>query len=164
MKRYFSFILATMVILTSLLTGCEEEVSPVHKEQPASYLGLIQAYEAGKVFSSVAPLSSSVKVVRFEDGSYVNVPEEDFAIEDCTASSPKSVQAAGGWWQVGEKILPIKVETTLGNKDASPVYVYYDTVTLYMRLSNGVKLVFPSPVSEEENEDEGNKEENLELE
>ena len=159
MKRYFSFILATMVILTSLLTGCEEEVSPVQKEQPASYLGLIQAYEAGKVFSSVAPLSSSVKVVRFEDGSYVNVPEEDFAIEDCTASSPKSVQAAGGWWQVGEKILPIKVETTLGNKDASPVYVYYDTVTLYMRLSNGVKLVFPSPVSEEENEDEGNKEE-----
>ena len=149
MKRYFSFILAAMVILTSLLTGCEEEVSPIPNEKPASYLGLIHAYEAGKVFSSVAPLSSGGKVVRFEDGSYVNVPQEDFIIHDCTSSSPKSVQASNGWWQVGEKILPIKVETTLADKDASPVYVYYDTVTLYMRLSNGAKLVFPASVPDD---------------
>ncbi|MBR5499151.1 MAG: CotH kinase family protein [Bacteroidales bacterium] len=150
MKRYFTFILATMVILTSLLTGCEEELSSMQKEQSASYLSLIQAYEAGKVFSSVTTSSSSVKVVRFEDGSYVNVPQEDFEIEDCTSSSPKSVQSSGGWWQVGDKILPIKVETTLSNKDAEPVYVYYDTVTLYMRLSNGAKLVFPTSTPEEE--------------
>ena len=150
MKRYFSFILATVVILTSLLTGCEEEVSPTQKEQSASYLGLIQAYEAGKVFSSVAPLSSGGKVVRFEDGSYVEVPQEDFIIEDCTSSSPKSVQSSGGWWQVGENVLPIKVQTTLANKDAAPVYVYFDAVTLYMRLSNGAKLVFPTVESDGE--------------
>ena len=154
MKRYFSFILATMVILTSLLTGCEEEVSPVQKEQSASYLGLMQAYEAGKVFSSVETLSTATKVVRFADGYAVEVPETDFKIHDRRNGTSPDVVAVNGWWSVDGSILPVKVETTLGNKEASPVYVYYNEITLYMHLSNGVKLEFENGVTEDTQEPE----------
>ena len=76
MKRFFALILAMMMAAALLLTGCEEEIVQIPKEQSASYLGLIQAYEAGKVFSSVEELSSGKKVVRFDDGHSVEVHQK----------------------------------------------------------------------------------------
>ena len=150
MKRFSSLFLAMMMVAALLLTGCEEEIEQLPKEQLTSYLGLIEAYEAGKVFSSVEALSSGKKVVRFEDGHSVEVPPEDFKIHDCTETPPVRVQANGGWWLVGSMTIPVKVELSLPDKLASPVYVYYDAVTLYMYLSNGAKLIFPSSAPEVE--------------
>lgn len=47
-------------------------------------------------------------------------------------------------------ILPIKVNPSLIDKDAEPVYVYFDEVTLYMYLSNCAKLVFSTQYSDDE--------------
>lgn len=161
MKRFSSLVLAMMMAAITFLTGCGEEIKddPV-KVHPASYTKLIEAYEGGRVFSCVEAVSSSKNIVRFEDGYAVEVPVQDFKIYDCTSESPSPVSMNAGWWQVGSMTLAVRVETALSDKNAWPVYVYYDKVTLHMHLSNAKVLVFPSTADktedEEDSDDSGN--------
>lgn len=154
MKRFSALILAMMMASITFLTGCEEEIiDNPQNEQPASYLKLIKAYEEGRVFYAVESVSATKNIVRFADGHAVEVPVDDFKINDCRESAPPSITPNGSWWQVGAMTVAVKVETALTNQNASPVYVYYDKVTLRMHLSNANILVFPS-VSDE-NPDDG---------
>lgn len=143
MKKFSPFILAMIMAAVTFLTGCEKGISnDPGKEPPASYIKLVEAYEGGKVFSSVDAVSEKKNIVRFTDGYAVEVPVEDFKIHDCRNASPSSVSANGGWWKVGSLTVGVRVEKALANKNAYPVYVYYDNKTLYMHLSNSNVLIF----------------------
>lgn len=152
MNKIAILILSAITAIATLLTGCDKEVADDVKQQPESYKELVKAYEAGKIFESVSVVSSVKSIVKFADGTSVSVLKEDFEIHDCTEKSPSPVVTSSGWWMVGSKILPIKVESGIPDMDAFPVYVYFDKVTLYMRLSNKSTLTFPSKaLSDQEN-------------
>lgn len=119
------------------------------KVQPRGYLELLQAYDAGMVFKS-AEQQPACCVITFADNSKLTIFDSAILIHDCTASAPKEVTASGAWWQVGDRILGIKVDSSVSNKDAFPVYCYYDRKTLHMYLSNRQHLVFPSVVSDDD--------------
>ena len=124
MKRFSALILAMMMASITFLTGCEEEIiDNPQNEQPASYLKLIKAYEEGRVFYAVESVSDTKNIVRFADGHAVEVPVDDFKINDCRESAPPSITPNGSWWQVGAMTVAVKVETALTNQNASPVYV-----------------------------------------
>ena len=148
MKRFSAFILAMMMAVTPFLSGCEDGVDTQEKGQPASYLSLVKAYEEGKVFSS-AEHSSGNCILTFKDGSKIQVPQTDFSIEDCRNSEPSVVTTNGGWWKVGDLTLAVKVVRGVPDAESFPVYVYFDKMTLYMHVSNGVLRKFPSVALEE---------------
>lgn len=117
-------------------------------EQPAEYLELLQAYDSGKLFLSAEHRPASC-VITFSDNSRLTIYERAIKIHDCTESKPEEVAASGGWWKVGEMILGIKVDSSLSNEEAFPVYVYFDRKTLHLYLSNRQHLVFPSAVQDD---------------
>lgn len=131
----------------------EKEPQPADAAPPASYLELLAAYDAGKVFASAEQASGSCKVL-FSDGSSVSVPASDFAVDDCISSTPSVVTSNGSWWVVDGIVKPMKVDSGLADDKAWPVYVYYDSKTLHMYLSNRQVLSFWSLVLEEEKQKE----------
>lgn len=134
----------------SLLWACQpEDEIPAQNadEQCKSFTELLAAYDAGKLFDS-AVHNGSVCEVSFSDGSKVIVPESDFEIDDCTASIPKEVTVSGAYWSVGGTIKPIKVEGALPNHKAQVVYACFDSVTLYLWLSNREQLTFQGVMNE----------------
>ena len=148
MKRFSTLILAIAVAVAAFLTGCEKEITVPQKKQPVGYVELIEAYEAGRVFSSAEQKSGKCSVV-FEDGYKVDVDQKAFVIHDCTSKDPATVRVYGGWWEVDGKIQSLRVDPSLSDKEAYPVYVYYDSLTLYMYLSNRTVLKFPSKAQAE---------------
>lgn len=163
MKRLsFPLIAIFAVFIAAMLAGCAEDPVAPDNEQHACYLELIEAYESGKVFSS-AEHSSGKCTITFKDGSAVDVPESAFVIHDCKGSDPAQVQTYSGWWKVGDLVLALKVNTALSDMDATPVYVYFDAITLYMHLDNANILKFPSVVLEEmeKQEQENAKKQNI---
>ena len=149
MNRFSTLILAMIMAAVPFLTSCEEGIDTPVEKQPASYIGLIQAYEEGRVFSS-AEISSGYCTVSFNDGFNIKVPQTEVEINDHTDSEPPKITASGGWWKVGDVTLPVKVESSLTIRESSPVYVYFDKVTLVMYLSNRTILKFPSVALEEQ--------------
>ena len=150
MKKFFMLLALVAVWAVS----CQEkEPQPADAAPPASYLELLAAYDAGKVFASAEQAAGSCKVL-FSDGSAVSVPASDFAIDDCTSSTPSVVTSNGSWWVVDGIVKPMKVDSGLADGKAWPVYVYYDSETLHMHLSNRQVLSFWSLVLEEEKQKE----------
>lgn len=153
MNRFSTLILAMIMAMIPFVTSCEKEIDTPGEKQPASYIGLIQAYEDGRVFSS-AEISSGYCTVCFKDGFNIKVPQTEVEINDHTDSEPPKITASGGWWKVGDVTLPVKVESSLTIREASPVYVYFDRITLVMYLSNRTVLKFPSQALEEQEKQE----------
>ena len=149
MNRFSTLILAMIMATVPFLTSCEEEIDTPEEKQPASYISLIQAYEEGRVFSS-AEISSGYCTVSFKEGPAIKVPQTEVQINDHTDSEPPKITTSGGWWKAGDVTLPVKVESSLTIMEASPVYVYFDKVTLVMYLSNRTILKFPSVAQEEQ--------------
>ncbi len=138
------------MFLSLLLIGCREEINASEPEEvPAGYLELLEAYDAGMKFISAEHVPGNC-VVTFEEGLKVTVPETSFLIDDCREKEPVSYWAAGGWWRKDDLVLGIKADASLPKEEALPVYVYFDEMTLYMKLSNYDLLVFPSVALEEE--------------
>lgn len=163
MKRLsFPLIAIFAVFIFAMLAGCAEDPVAPDNDQHACYLELIEAYESGKVFSS-AEHSSGKCTITFKDGSAVDVPESAFIVHDCTDSDPAQVQTYSSWWKVGDLVLALKVDRSLSDREAVPVYVYFDAVTLYMHLNNTSVLKFPSVVLEdmEKQEQENAKKQNI---
>ena len=150
MKRSDALILAIMTLTASFLTGCEDGTGGQENKQPASFLSLVQAYEEGKVFSS-AEHSSEGCIISFEDGLEIQIPQAEFTVEDCRNSEPSEVAADGGWWKVGEAATDVPVIRGVPDAESFPVYVYYDRLTLYMHVSNGVLRKFPSVAARKQN-------------
>ena len=148
MKRFSALFIAMLMTAVPFLTGCEEGIDTQQKKQPASFLSLVKAYEEGKVFSS-AEHSSDKCIITFKDGSKIPVPQTDFSVEDCRNSEPLTVSTNGGWWKVGDVTLGVKVARGVPDAESYPVYVYFDKMTLYMHVSNGVLRKFPSVAQEE---------------
>ena len=149
MNRFSTLILAMIMATVPFLTSCEEEIDTPEEKQPASYISLLQAYEEGRVFSS-AEISSGYCTVSFKEGPAIKVPQTEVQINDHTDSEPPKITTSGGWWKAGDVTLPVKVESSLTIMEASPVYVYFDKVTLVMYLSNRTILKFPSVAQEEQ--------------
>lgn len=143
--------LLAMLLIALCLAGCKKEPQSSGKEHPAGYAELIRAYAEGRMFSSVET-SGTEQIVFFEDGHTVSVPKSGMKIHDCTSKSPAEVRVKDGWWSVDEVILGLKADSSLSDEDAWPVYVYFDTKTLYMHLSNRSFLTFPSRILEAEDE------------
>ncbi len=151
MKKLSSILLAVAFAL--LLIGCGKEPAPEPQrpKPPTGYLELLKAYDAGKVFIS-AEHQPACCVISFSDGQKITVSDSAMKIHDCTESTPETVLAAGSWWKVGDVTKAIKVEISLTKEEALPVYVYFDSKTLHMHISNGQHLVFQSEKQQEEDE------------
>lgn len=163
MKRLsFPLIAIFAVFIFAMLAGCAEDPVAPDNDQHACYLELIEAYESGKVFSS-AEHSSGKCTITFKDGSAVDVPESAFVVHDCTDSDPAQIHTYSSWWKVDGLVLSLKVDRSLSDRKAVPVYVYFDAVTLYMHLNNTSVLKFPSVVLEEmeKQEQENAKKQNI---
>ena len=158
-RRPFLYIL--IISALSFLLGCEEEPSVQKMEQPAGFVELVKAYEDGRVFSS-ATHKGGACVLDFEDGYSLSISE--FSIYDCRNYEPKTVTRNGEWWSVGGVTLGIKVDSSLPSDEAFPVYVYFDSMTLHVHVSNGQLLEFWSVALEEQKqkdeEDQKEQEEN----
>ena len=148
-RRPFLYILIISAI--SFLLGCEEAPSVQKMEQPAGFVELVKAYEDGRVFSS-ATHKGGACVLDFEDGYSLSISE--FSIYDCRNYEPKTVTRNGEWWSVGGVTLGIKVDSSLPSDEAFPVYVYFDSMTLYVHVSNGKFLEFWSVALEEQKQKE----------
>ena len=148
-RRPFLYILIISALF--LLLGCEEEPSVQKMEQPAGFVELVKAYEDGRVFSSASHKGGAC-VLDFEDGYSLSI--SDFSIYDCRNYDPKAVTRNGEWWSVGGVTLGIKVESSVPADEALPVYVYFDSMTLYVHVSNGELLKFWSVALEEQKQKE----------
>lgn len=147
MKHFF---LIPLILLSLCLSGCREEISTSEQDKaPAGYLELLEAYEEGLSFSSAEHVSQGC-VLTFGDGSRITVPETSFIIDDCTGKDPVICRVTSGWWSKDGLVLGIKADSSLSREEALPVYVYFDEMTLYMKLSNYECLTFPSVALEEE--------------
>ena len=147
-------IIYIVSILAALLfSSCDKpEPDSVDKNVLTGYKELLEAYDAGKYFKEVQAGASS-NVVVFEDGSKITVPISSFLIHDHTNTSVPAIEVMPGvlWWSIGGQTTSIKaLSSTIANENAEPVYVYYDSSTLYMHLSNRRVLKFPSKALEQE--------------
>lgn len=147
MRRLLSYI--SVLLFTSVLFyGCGEADDTPERKQPRGYKELLQAYDSGMKFLS-AEHKPACTVITFGDYSKLTIFDADILIYDCTATQPKTVAPSGGWWQVGDQILGIKVESSLSNEEALPVYVYYDMRNLHLYLSNRQHLVFENTLGDD---------------
>ena len=141
------------IIAALLFTSCEKPgPEPQDEKVLIGYKELLEAYDAGKSFKEVQPGAVS-NVVVFEDGSKVTVPMSSFPIHDHTKTSVPKIEVVPGvlWWSVGGQVTSIKAQSTsVAKEDAVPVYVYFNTSTLYMHLSNRQTLKFPSKAVDQE--------------
>ncbi len=157
MKK-ITFLLAIAAAAFSLiLTGCGKE--PVAEPQPgppAVYLELLKVYDAGKLFKS-AEHQPACCIISFSDGAKLTVSDSSIKIYDCTKTDPESVTVSGNWWKVGDQVKSIKVFRTLSREESLPVYVYFDSETLHMHISNGEHLIFEYVAKEEPKPDENKK-------
>lgn len=148
------FSLLTLLLLLCAGCGDDESVQPVPENtQPEGYKELIEAYQAGKVFASAQHTSGNC-VLTFTDGYVLSIAEKAFKIADCTTSAPATVTTNGASWCVGGTQYSIKVDTSLTDEEALPVYAYFDSTTLYLYLSNKNVLRFWSVVLEEQYQSE----------
>lgn len=132
-----------LLILSVLFTGCTNDDIPELEvpDFPKGYEELLAAYQQGKVYES-ASRRFGVCTLNFTDGSQLSVSDLDFMVNDCVFNSPESVVDVNGFWKVGEVTLDVKVDKSLPDSHAYPVYVYYDDMTLNIHLSNGNVLSF----------------------
>ena len=139
--------------LSLLFSGCEKEADAQKTpEQPVGFVELVQAYKDGKIFQSAEHQNTSC-VLSFTDGSKLTIAATAFEIHDCTAKTPSKVEVSGNWWSVDGVVRGIKVDSNLSDEQSLPVYVYFDSKTLYAHLSNRTILTFPSKVLEEEKDE-----------
>ena len=134
------------------MTGCQEKpLLPEKPSQPRGFLELVQAYKDGKVFEE-AVLQPDSYALKFTDGYKLTIAESDFKIYDCTSKKPAKVEVSGSWWTIDGVTIPLKADSSVSDQESFPVYVYFDTRTLYAYLSNRSVLKFPSKVLEDEKE------------
>lgn len=145
-----------ILLSLSILASCQKP-EPDTGKTPGSnlpaYKELLAAYDAGKLYKEVQVSDASNDVV-FEDGSKVTVPASAFPIHDHRDSPAPSVEVQPGmqWWSIGGDLTGVKVlPSDTPKEDAAPVYVYYDSKTLYMHLSNRELLQFGSKAVNDEN-------------
>lgn len=143
MKKSLHTVL--FLILLVAVSCVKKEIDDGRKEMITGYADLIMAYDHGKIFQEVEAGTDSDKV-HFTDGYSVTVPHSSFIIHDHQYSSVPSVEVISGssWWSIGGVVIPVPSEVGKSDADAQPVYVYYDTETFYMYLSNRNKLTFNS--------------------
>ena len=159
MKKIFY----TLIALT-LLAACtkpEPDTGNTPEKKLLGYTELLEAYDAGKLFKEVQA-SSDANVVVFEDGSKITVPVSSFQIHDHTKGFVPKVEVQPGmqWWSINGNLTSVKVVSTLVTKEnAEPVYVYYDSKSLYMYISNRDFLTFNSKALIAEEEDKQKQEE-----
>ena len=145
MKRLFYFL---MVLAAFFMAGCNKS-EPDTADKAANYIGykdLLQAHSAGKLFKEVQK-QSQANVVCFEDGSKITIPHSSFLIHDHTVNPAPQIRAIPGatWWAIDGDLTSIKIlPTDTANEQSEPVYIHYDTITLYMYLSNRQVLTFTS--------------------
>lgn len=142
-----------MAVLMSL-AGCTKEnnvISPEDEKPLEGYAEMLQAHADGRVFVSAAQQDDAC-MLNFEDGYSIEIPHSSFKVHDCTASSPATLSENSGRWAIDGIIYGIKVEPSLSDAEARPVYVYYDSRTLHACLSNRCVLDFNSAVLEDEKE------------
>lgn len=150
--RNLSLIFGALLFSVLHMTGCQEKpLLPEKPSQPRGFLELVQAYKDGKVFEE-AVLQPDSYALKFTDGYKLTIAESDFKIYDCTSKKPAKVEVSGSWWTIDGVTIPLKADSSVSDEESFPVYVYFDTRTLYAYLSNRSVLKFPSKVLEDEKE------------
>lgn len=146
--------MSLLLSLSLLFTGCEKEADASKEPvQPAGFAELVQAYKDGRIFQSAEHQNGSC-VLSFTDGYRLTIADTAFEIDDCTDRTPSKVEASGSWWSVDGVVLGVKVDSSLPDEKSLPVYVYFDSRTLYIHLSNRNLLTFPSKVLEDEKDEQ----------
>lgn len=148
------FVAAAVLVF---LAGCRrDEPVDVLPEPPASYQALVGAWREGRGYLDTRTLASFSKVF-FSDGSSIVVPKEEWTIEDCTETVPRTVRydAGSGRWILDGT--DTGLERVNGNfEKAFPVYAWHDLRYLKVFASNGDTLSFDNgwePEADPENPD-----------
>lgn len=149
-KIILPFLLSCLSLMAA---SCSEDPGQQERQQPAGFVELVEAYEAGRVFSSASHRGSSC-TVSFDDGYSIAISESAFKVHDCTAVKPSVVSTNGSWWSVGGVTVGIKVDSGIPALQAFPVYVWFDSMTLHVHVSNGEVLDFWSVALEEQKQKE----------
>ena len=141
MKKY---LILFFVCLSSVFVSCDKDggdiVLPRQKE---GYLQLIEAYEQGSLFIGVYQDDKGLQTVRFSTGS-LTIPEGGVVLHDCRTAKKAavSINDAGTMWNVNAQLSGIAYQPQLSDREATLVYGWYDSVTLYLQISNGNLLEF----------------------
>lgn len=127
------------------LAGCEK--GPAEKEyvQPEGFASLVKAHEAKEIFDC-AQVQGDKVILSFIGGLRLEILNTSFRIYDCTGVAPAEVllSESDGEWMLGGHLSGVPYTPQLASADAFPVYVYYDSLTLYVYVSNGKMLKFRS--------------------
>ena len=151
--RKLSIVLVALLLSAIHISGCQEKpLLPDEPSQPRGFRELVQAYKDGKVFEEAIRQTDSY-ALKFTDGSKLTIADTDIRIHDCTSGKPAKVEVSGSWWMIDGVTLPLKADSSVSDEESLPVYVYFDSRTLYAYLSNRSILKFQSKVIEEENKE-----------
>ena len=120
--------------------GLDVEFPP---EQPDGYLTLLRYYQKGEEFVSCK--SMDITTLLTFGYSTLSLKHSDLEVHDCTATGrpPICVDDTGSYWLIGGKNSWIGYHKGFLDKDAQPVYLYFDAEGLHLFISNGNVLDFP---------------------
>ena len=148
--RKLSLLSGLLLFSLFIILGCQEKPHvPQKPAPPRGFIELVQAYKDGKVFEEAIRQPDSY-ALKFTDGYKLTIADSDIRIHDCTSKKPAKVEVSSSWWTIDGVTIPVKADSSVPDEESLPVYVYFDTRTLYAYLSNRSILKFPSKVLEEE--------------
>lgn len=128
-----------LLFICSLIMSACGEVEPSYPAQPASYLLLLQQYEAGQGYTFISQAGSSTSI-KWYDETVMEISDMD--IHDCTE---KKISVLGvdrkGWWMIDGVPTGFRKNESQSNEDSYPLYVYFDNSGLHLCLTNGSRLL-----------------------
>lgn len=144
-RRALKIFFAAVTVALALASCRKEPDIPELPKQPEGYQELLTAYNAGLEFKN-CKIENGISTVSFYGGSTIKIRLTDLRIHNCRSTKPASVSldSGTGMWLINGINCGIKDHSRLSNEQAAPVYIYFDQKTLYMYISNGNLLEFPT--------------------
>ena len=136
-KHYLRTFCVALVVLFSFLSCKKDGAGGSGSTSSTVYQELLEIYNKGICFVD-AEQTAAVTKLNFDDGSSLSVNRSDLEIYNCVLSDPPSVRIHYGRnvWIVNEVETDIPVTPDATLYQSVPVCVYYDSETLYIRVSN----------------------------
>lgn len=128
--------------IASLLFSCEKLEVNYPPVQPEGFVRLLEIYEAGEEFVSFE-CKDVTTLLTFEE-STLSLRNDEFTVHDCTKTGHPPVCLNDGKtsWLVSGVDQKIGNHSGLPDREAQPVFLYVDSESLHLFISNGTKIHF----------------------
>lgn len=136
MKKLLSIIPIAIAVLAIL--SCKQAI-PETPAAPDSYKKFLAAYRGNLGYTAIEQKGSATEITFFDE---TVLKITDMGIDDCRTKEPKVLATdLKGQWMLGGELLGIykKEGTTL--EDAYPLYVYFTSDRLVVKLDNGNSFI-----------------------